>query len=128
MSLLRRALDPLTANGYSILILSDLLHFDASHEVLLKSTTSLLKRSSDSRVYVGAGKYTPARVCDQWLALSRAAGLAWEEVDLDGENGVWEGKTEVFWSSHKMNVEQLEERKRNCRLWIGRWSTASLEA
>ncbi|KAJ2925267.1 hypothetical protein H1R20_g11850, partial [Candolleomyces eurysporus] len=44
--------------GFDVLILSDLLHFDSFHDHLVKSITSLLKRSPDSRVHVAAGVYT----------------------------------------------------------------------
>jgi len=42
-------------SGYDILILSDLLHFFDSHDVLVSTIESLLSKGSNARVYVGVG-------------------------------------------------------------------------
>jgi hypothetical protein len=39
--------------GYEIVILSDLLHFFDSHDVLVSSIEKLLVKREDARVYVG---------------------------------------------------------------------------
>ena len=50
-----RALLPLdrhASTGFDIVILSDLLHFDTSHDALIKSLSLLLAKTIDARVYV----------------------------------------------------------------------------
>ena len=98
------------------MILSDLLHFDASHEVLILSLVSLLSKFEQSRCYVAAGKYTPTLVCDNFLRKSELQGLVWEEREVDQE---WKGGMEV--SGGGLNKTQLAIRKGNCRWWVGKW-------
>lgn len=100
------------------MILSDLLHFDSSHDALLSSLCSLLARTSSSRAYIGAGKYTRASVCSQWLRMAEEKGLVMEEIDIDDP---WAGKMPVMWSGSQLDTDALSERKRNCRLWTARW-------
>lgn len=104
------------STGYDIVILSDLLHFDGSHDVLLSSLTSLLRRAATSRTYVAAGKYTPPHVCDHFLREAEAAGIIWEEGEDDP---VWHGQLEVHGGG--LDREQLGVRKGMCRWWTGRW-------
>jgi nicotinamide N-methyltransferase len=108
------------SSRYDVLVLSDLLHFDTSHPALLASLSSLLAKSSTSRAYVGAGKYTSAAVCAQWVRLAGEKGLEMEEVIDEDE---WKGTMGVIWSGKAMDRQELTERKRNCRLWVGRWVT-----
>ena len=103
------------------MFLSDLLHFDASHAVLLQSLTSLLSLSPTSRTYVAAGKYTPAQVCDHFLREGEQAGLVWEEGEDDA---VWRGTLPVHGGG--LDREQLGVRKSMCRWWTGRWSVEAL--
>ncbi|KAH7925465.1 hypothetical protein BV22DRAFT_1011239 [Leucogyrophana mollusca] len=111
--------------GYDIVIMSDLLHFDSSHEVLVASLISLLARSDGARVYVAAGKYTAPNVCDHFLRLGEEAGIIWQEgvSDLDGkESDAWLGTMEVS----GLDKAQLGIRKGMCRQWIGRWAPVHL--
>lgn len=52
VSLFIRALLPSDNTAFDIVILSDLLHFDSSHDVLVKSLSLLLAKTTDARVYV----------------------------------------------------------------------------
>ncbi|KAH7887001.1 hypothetical protein F5I97DRAFT_1807258 [Phlebopus sp. FC_14] len=117
--------------GYDIVIMSDLLHFDASHDALVRSLTSLLAKSLDARVYVAAGKYTASHVCDGFIKLASSAGLVWEEKGSDGTcagvpdkddvcsgEAMWMGKMTVV----GLDIAQLGVRKSMCRWWVGRWS------
>lgn len=114
-----------TLSGYDIVIMSDLLHFDSSHEVLVLALSSLLAKSFQARVYVAAGNYTTPHVCDNFLNLGTHAGLIWEEETSDrserhGET--WMGSMIVS----GLDAAQLSTRKRVCRWWIGRWNEAVL--
>lgn len=104
--------------GFDIVILSDLLHFHDSHEVLLSSISSLLSRSKHSRVHVSAGKYTQRHICDNFLANGQNAGLSFEEILPDAEEIIWEGDMEVG----GLDKEDLALRKANCYYWVGRWA------
>lgn len=106
--------------GYDIVILSDLLHFDQSHDVLLTSLTLSLRKSSSARAYVAAGKYTLQRHCDHFLREGENAGLVWE---VGEEDPVWRGKFAV--SGGGLDREQLGVRKGMCRWWIGKWKDVS---
>ncbi|EPQ52061.1 hypothetical protein GLOTRDRAFT_132185 [Gloeophyllum trabeum ATCC 11539] len=107
--------------GYDIVILSDLLHFDASHSELLASLISLLLRSPTARTYVAAGKYTPPKVCDNFLRAAEREGLLWEEGD---EESKWLGTLPV--RGRGLDKENLGVRKTMCRWWIGKWSEDAL--
>ncbi|KAF8437986.1 hypothetical protein L210DRAFT_3622052 [Boletus edulis BED1] len=98
-----------TLPGYDIVIMSDLLHFDSSHEVLMLALSSLLAKSSQTRVYVAAGNYTAPHVCDNFINLGTHAGLIWEEKTSEQEE-TWMGSM-----------------IRACRWWIGRWSKKVLD-
>jgi len=102
--------------GFDIVILSDLLHFDQSHDVLLSSLTRTLRKDPFARTYVAAGKYTLERHCDHFLREGETAGLVWEEGEDDA---VWRGNLEV--SGGGLDREQLGVRKGMCRWWVGRW-------
>ena len=112
-----RAQSPAVSGGYDIVILSDLLHFDASHGVLLSALTSLLRKSAGARTYVAAGKYTPAAVCEQFLRQGEQLGLAWAAGDEDAE---WRGTLEVRGGG--LDRGQLGVRKGMCRWWTGAWA------
>ena len=106
--------------GYDVVILSDLLHFDASHDVLLWSLAALLKKTADARTYVAAGKYTPGAVCERFLREGEKLGLVWEEGEEDAE---WRGALSVRGGG--LDREQLGVRKGMCRWWVGRWAVPS---
>lgn len=106
-----------TSSGFDIVILSDLLHFDASHDVLLASLTSLLSASKTSRAYVAAGKYTHTEVCDHFLSEGEKMGITWE---VGEDDPVWKGTLPVHGGG--LDREQLGVRKGMCRWWIGRWN------
>ena len=108
--------------GYDIVILSDLLHFDSSHDVLISSLTSLLRKSATARTYVAAGKYTLPHVCDHFLREGEASGIVWEEGEDDP---VWRGYLQV--KGGGLDREQLGVRKGMCRWWIGRWGDSKLD-
>ncbi|PPQ69679.1 hypothetical protein CVT24_001212 [Panaeolus cyanescens] len=99
--------------GYDVLILSDLLHFFTAHDSLIVSIRYFLAKTSESRVYVGAGKYTQPHVCDNFLAKAKAAGLEMEEITVEGEE--WMGNKAVS----GLDKEDLNLRKAHCRYWIG---------
>lgn len=100
------------------MILSDLLHFDTSHDVLIFSLVSLLDKSEESRCYVAAGKYTPAHVCDHFLRSAEKEGMEWVEGEVDE---VWRGQLEV--NGGGLDRENLGIRKGNCRWWVGKWGS-----
>ncbi|TBU22591.1 hypothetical protein BD311DRAFT_770111 [Dichomitus squalens] len=104
------------SDGFDVVIMSDLLHFDSSHDVLLQSLISLLRRTSSARAYIAAGKYTPPHVCDHFVQEARRAGIVMDEGEVEG---VWRGSLEV--SGGGLDREQLGVRKNMCRWWIGRW-------
>lgn len=103
-----------TRQGFDIVVMSDLLYFDKSHGILLESVQLLLSRTQDARLFVAAGKYTPPNVCQSFLREGEKMGLIWEEKML---KDCWEGTT----VSGSYTVEELQARKNNSRLWIGRW-------
>ncbi|KAF7798460.1 hypothetical protein EIP86_009681 [Pleurotus ostreatoroseus] len=78
--------------GFDIVILSDLLHFDSSHDVLLSSLVSLLRKAPSSRTYIAAGKYTAAHVCAHFVSEAEKAGISLEEGEDDP---VWRGVLDV---------------------------------
>jgi len=108
--------------GYDIVILSDLLHFDRSHDVLLASLTTLLTRRPSARAYVAAGIYTSPEVCNRFLREAERLGIAWTEggsgVLGAEEDPVWRGSMEV----KGLESSQLGVRKCMCRWWVGQWS------
>ncbi|KAK0203661.1 hypothetical protein DFS33DRAFT_1333035 [Desarmillaria ectypa] len=104
--------------GYDVVILSDLLHFHSSHNVLVASLKSLLRRTVDSRVYIAAGKYTSLNVCDNFMRVASSEGFSIEEVVPNGQDEPWLGIMEVA----NLDKEALSIRKAACRFWIGRWA------
>lgn len=107
---------PSGSSGFDIMILSDLLHFETSHDDLVLSIKLLLARSSAARVHVGAGSYTKPHVCDGFLDKATSAGLSFQEHFNTTEK--WEGQFHVSGLDH----EDLAVRKSSCRYWIGCWS------
>lgn len=107
------------AQGYDIVILSDLLHFHASHTALIYSLTSLLSRSRHSQVYVAAGNYTPKDVCNNFLREAERSGIVWEARDNTGPaEAQWLGTMPV----PGLSKSQLAARKNVCLWWVGRWA------
>ncbi|KAI0720805.1 hypothetical protein C8T65DRAFT_632865 [Cerioporus squamosus] len=106
--------------GFDVVIMSDLLHFDRSHDVLIQSLTSLLRKDASARAYVAAGKYTQPHVCDNFVREARRAGISLEEGEVEP---VWRGALEV--SGGGLDLEQLGVRKDMCRWWVGRWDSRS---
>lgn len=103
------------------MILSDLLHFDTSHDVLLASLTALLRHAPSARAYVAAGRYTAPVHCARFVRLAAEAGLVLEEGTEAGEEGsTWRGVLEV--SGGGLDRAQLGVRKGMCRWWVGRWA------
>lgn len=129
---------PNSANrGYDVVILSDLLHFVDSHDMLISSITRLLAKKDDARVYIGvsisyfpvcdkqmlilfpqAGNYTHHHVCRSFLQKGKDANLSFDEIIVREEDKKWRGKLAVS----TLDSEALELRKNNCRYWVGRWS------
>ncbi|KAF9010213.1 hypothetical protein BDQ17DRAFT_1347756 [Cyathus striatus] len=109
---------PTGATGYDTLILSDLVHFHSSHQSLVSSITALLANSPSSRVHIGAGVYTNAEVCDNFLSLGRQANLVFDEILPTETERMWRGTLEVS----GLDVEALALRKSACRYWVGRWA------
>jgi nicotinamide N-methyltransferase len=103
--------------GYEVMILSDLLHFDTCHDLLVTSITTLLKRSPSSRAHVSAGVYTKPQVCDSFVEKAKKAGLDIEEIHTDLSEP-WLGKLPVG----GLDATDLALRKANCRYWVARWS------
>ncbi|TFK84384.1 hypothetical protein K466DRAFT_527452 [Polyporus arcularius HHB13444] len=111
---------PTSSEGFDVVIMSDLLHFDRSHDVLIQSLTSLLSKESSARAYVAAGKYTQSHVCDNFVREAHRAGITLEEGEVEP---VWRGALEV--SGGGLDLEQLGVRKDMCRWWVGRWHETS---
>lgn len=105
--------------GYEVMILSDLLHFDNCHDLLVTSITSLLKRSQDSHVHVSAGVYTKPHVCETFVGKAKKAGLDIQEIVTDPSE-CWMGKLPVG----GLDATDLALRKANCRYWVARWATS----
>ncbi|KAF4597905.1 hypothetical protein EYR38_006297 [Pleurotus pulmonarius] len=115
-------------DGYDILILSDLLHFDRSHDVLISSLIFLLRRSTDSRAYIAAGSYTRPEVRDTFLRKVEEAGLRVDPGSGSAADSLglaqvacdtqWLGKLQVS----GLDREQLAARKAVCRYWTARWA------
>ncbi|KAI0332841.1 hypothetical protein GY45DRAFT_1432824 [Cubamyces sp. BRFM 1775] len=103
--------------AFDIVVMSDLLHFDGSHNVLLKSLLSLLRRHPSARAYVAAGKYTLPHVCEHFVSEAAKAGITLEEQEVEA---VWKGVLSV--SGGGLDREQLGARKGMSRWWIGRWT------
>ncbi|KAF9051721.1 hypothetical protein BJ165DRAFT_1450810 [Panaeolus papilionaceus] len=103
--------------GYDVLILSDLLHFFTAHDDLITSIRYFLAKTPDARVHVGAGKYTQADVCNNFLTKAKEAGLNMDEITAENEE--WKGNLAVS----GLDKEDLTLRKANCRYWIGRWQS-----
>ncbi|KAG6841044.1 hypothetical protein C0991_002352 [Blastosporella zonata] len=108
--------------GYDTVILSDLLHFHGSHDVLISSIEALLSRTKDSKVHVSAGKYTQKNVYDDFLQRGKDAGFVFEEVLASPEEATWKGAMKVG----DLDNEALSLRKANCSYWIGKWADAKL--
>ncbi|KAG7448471.1 uncharacterized protein BT62DRAFT_1056156 [Guyanagaster necrorhizus] len=107
------------AMGYDVVILSDLLHFNSSHNLLIASLKSLLRKSADSRVYIAAGRYTSPDVCDNFMKIASCEGFSInEELCPDGQDEPWLGVMEVA----SFDKQALSVRKAACRFWIGRWA------
>ncbi|KAH9933819.1 uncharacterized protein B0H18DRAFT_1207967 [Fomitopsis serialis] len=108
--------------GFDVVILSDLLHFDGSHGVLLAALAALLRRSPTARAYVAAGKYTLPVHCAHFVRIAADAGIVLEEGTdpAEGEGGVWRGVMEVRGGG--LDRAQLGVRKGMCRWWVGRWA------
>ncbi|KAK0452330.1 hypothetical protein EV421DRAFT_1768355 [Armillaria borealis] len=104
--------------GYDVVILSDLLHFHSSHNVLIASLKSLLRKTADSRVYIAAGRYTSPNVCDNFMEIANSEGLCIEEEVSDEQEEPWLGTMEVA----NFDKRALSVRKAACRFWIGRWA------
>ncbi|KIY48361.1 hypothetical protein FISHEDRAFT_65602 [Fistulina hepatica ATCC 64428] len=114
---LRRFLSA-SSDGFDVVFLSDLLHFKDSHDDLIASVLSLLSKTPDARVFVSAGNYTKAHICDTFVSKAAAANLMMGEVP-PGENfNVWLGKNAV----NGLDRDALGLRKSVCRFWIGRWA------
>ena len=99
-----------------MVIMSDLLHFDQSHDVLVVALISLLRKDQSSRAYIAAGKYTQPHICEHFVQEARKAGILLEEGVVESS---WLGSLEV--SGGGLDREQLGIRKTMCRWWIGRW-------
>ena len=97
--------------------MSDLLHFDSSHDALVRSLAALLSKSARSRAYVAAGKYTKQGVCDRFIDQARRAGIVLVE-ECYPQVG-WQGKMAVRGSG--LDRDGLERRRDASRLWVGRW-------
>ncbi|KAG9220396.1 hypothetical protein CCMSSC00406_0006661 [Pleurotus cornucopiae] len=128
VSLVRSILPEGRRDGYDILILSDLLHFDRSHDVLISSMISLLRHSTDARAYIAAGSYTRPEVRETFLRKVREAGLHVDSGSAEHSltparaagdtHAEWLGKLKVS----GLDREQLSARKAVCRYWTARWA------
>ncbi|KAF9449837.1 hypothetical protein P691DRAFT_774421 [Macrolepiota fuliginosa MF-IS2] len=108
---------PEKRQGYDIVILSDLLHFDSFHDILLSSATSLLAKTPTARLHVAAGNYTIPHVCDVFFAKAKDVGLVFEEVVPGPDETRWLGQLNIS----NFDDEALSLRKAACRYWIGQW-------
>ncbi|QRW19537.1 methyltransferase domain protein [Rhizoctonia solani] len=108
----------LAPEGYQVLILSDLLHFDSSHPDILSTVTRTLRRSLDSWIYLAAGVYTHESVREAFLKAGEEAGLDWTPIENDG---IWRGERRVMSDGEVWTQEDLNARKANVVAWIGRW-------
>ncbi|OBZ67397.1 Protein N-methyltransferase nnt1 [Grifola frondosa] len=114
--------EPFKASGFDVMILSDLLHFDRSHDELIGSLTSLLHKTSSARAYIAAGKYTHPDVCYHFLQDAEKAGFVLEEGEVERQ---WQGSLLVKGAA--LDREQLGVRKNMCRWWTARWTKNIVE-
>ncbi|KAF5334665.1 hypothetical protein D9611_011921 [Ephemerocybe angulata] len=103
--------------GFEVMILSDLLHFDSCHDLLVSSVTTLLKKAPESVAHVSAGVYTKPDVCNSFIKKIETAGLHIEEVISDPQEP-WMGTLHVS----GLDANDLALRKANCRYWVARWA------
>ncbi|KAH7344500.1 hypothetical protein B0J17DRAFT_726641 [Rhizoctonia solani] len=108
----------LATDGYDVLVLSDLLHFDSSHSDILSTVSQTLKRSPNARVYLAAGLYTREPVRQAFLRAAEEMGLDWKPVENDG---IWRAETQVKSDGEAWTREDLSARKANVVAWIGSW-------
>jgi nicotinamide N-methyltransferase len=106
------------ADGYDVLILSDLLHFDSSHPDILFTVVKTLSHKPKACVYVAAGLYTRAHVREAFLRAGEDVGLEWVPIANDG---IWRGETRVRSDGALWSQDDLNARKSNVVAWIGRW-------
>lgn len=106
------------AEGYDVLLLSDLLHFDSSHLDLISTVSRTLSRSAHARVYVGAGLYTREPIREGFLQAGRDIGLEWSPMNNDG---VWRGEKEIHSDGVPWSLGDLNARKSNVVAWVGKW-------
>ena len=106
-----------SGEGFDVVVMSDLLHFDQSHDVLIQSLTLLLCKNSSARAYVAAGKYTQPHVCDNFVREAFRAGIILEEGEVEP---VWRGDLAILGGG--LSLEQLGVRKNMCRWWVGHWA------
>ncbi|EEB92763.1 hypothetical protein MPER_08681, partial [Moniliophthora perniciosa FA553] len=104
--------------GFDIVILSDLLHFNSSHDALVDSLSRLLSKSPASRAYVASGRYTHADVCDNFISKAREQGFSFEEILSPEGEAEWMGRLDIS----DLDKDALTIRKSACRFWIGRWA------
>ncbi|KEP51774.1 putative methyltransferase [Rhizoctonia solani 123E] len=108
----------LAVDGYDVLILSDLLHFDSSHSDILATVSQTLKRSPDAWIYLAAGLYTHEAVRQAFLKAGEEVGLEWTPLENDG---TWKGEVRVISDGEAWAQEDLNARKANVVAWIGKW-------
>ncbi|CUA73787.1 hypothetical protein RSOLAG22IIIB_01304 [Rhizoctonia solani] len=108
----------LATDGYDVLILSDLLHFDSSHADILSAVAKTFKRSADARIYLAAGLYTHESVRHAFLKAGEELGLEWTPLENDG---IWHGEMQVMSDGEAWTQEDLNARKANVVAWTGRW-------
>ncbi|EJD51381.1 hypothetical protein AURDEDRAFT_111896 [Auricularia subglabra TFB-10046 SS5] len=103
--------------GFDVLLLSDLLHFADEHGALLDSVDRLLRKDGGARVYVAAGRYTKPAVCERFVLGAQSRGLVLDEWEITAD-APWEVQSTL----KGVDGEGMAARKRNCRMWAGRWA------
>ncbi|QRV90720.1 methyltransferase domain protein [Ceratobasidium sp. AG-Ba] len=111
---------PTGSSGYDILILSDLLHFDSSHQDILSTIARTLSREPEACVYLAAGLYTREPVRESFLKSGEEIGLQWTPMPNDG---IWRGQQDIRSDGMLWSQEDLNARKGNVVAWIGRWKS-----
>jgi nicotinamide N-methyltransferase len=108
--------------AHHVLLLSDLLYFDASHNELTQSITLLLSRRPESRAFIAAGT-TPV---PQFFRLAILAGFEYQEQTHQSKSlqeSDWCGTLPVV----GLTRDELSARKAQVRWWSLWWSEAKLE-
>ena len=111
-------------DGFDLVILSDLIWIDTSHQDLVDDIARTLSHKPSSRSFILTGRYCKQQSIDSFTAMLAQAGLAMMELDLEAAGPSWRGSTEI--EGLPLDPEQTIEsimlrRRRAVRAFEARW-------